>query len=63
MNTRTNVFTKVVNSPIADDINLVDKLASEGWVLSSIVFDNQKEQYIYWFQSKRKIYEKAKGFK
>lgn len=47
-------FTKVVQLDTPYEIELVDSLAESGWLLVQIIPVNDK--YIYWFQSKRKIY-------
>lgn len=47
-------FTKVVQLNTPYEIELVDSLAESGWLLVQIIPVNDK--YIYWFQSKRKIY-------
>lgn len=47
-------FTKIVQSDTPYDLEIVDSLAESGWLLVQIIpIDNK---YIYWFQSKRKIY-------
>ena len=47
-------FTKVIQVDTPYEIDLVDSLAESGWLLVQIIpIDNK---YIYWFQSKRKIY-------
>lgn len=47
-------FTKLIQLDTPYEIEFVDKLAAIGWVLVSIVPTDDK--YVYWFQSKRKIY-------
>ena len=47
-------FTKVVQLDTPYEIELVDGLAESGWLLVQIIPVDGK--YIYWFQSKRKIY-------
>lgn len=47
-------FTKVVQLNTPYEIELVDSLAESGWLLVQIIPVDDK--YIYWFQSKRKIY-------
>ena len=47
-------FTKVVQLDTPYEIELVDNLAESGWLLVQIIPVDGK--YIYWFQSKRKIY-------
>lgn len=47
-------FTKVVQLDTPYEIELVDNLAESGWLLVQIIPVDDK--YIYWFQSKRKIY-------
>lgn len=47
-------FTKVIQLDTPYEIEIVDSLAESGWLLVQIIpIDNK---YIYWFQSKRKIY-------
>ena len=47
-------FTKVIQLDTPYDLEIVDSLAESGWLLVQIIpIDNK---YIYWFQSKRKIY-------
>ena len=47
-------YTKVILLDTPYDIEIVDSLAEIGWLLVQIVPIDGK--YIYWFQSKRKIY-------
>ena len=47
-------YTKVILLDTPYDIETVDDLAEIGWLLVQIVPIDGK--YIYWFQSKRKIY-------
>ena len=47
-------FTKVIQLDTPYELEVVDSLAESGWLLVQIIpIDNK---YIYWFQSKRKIY-------
>ena len=47
-------FTKVIQADTPYELEIVDSLAESGWLLVQIIpIDNK---YIYWFQSKRKIY-------
>ena len=47
-------FTKVIQLDTPYELEIVDSLAESGWLLVQIIpIDNK---YIYWFQSKRKIY-------
>lgn len=47
-------FTKLIQLNNPYELDFVDKLACLGWVLVSILpIDGV---YLYWFQSKRKIY-------
>ena len=50
-------FTKIIQLDTPYELEIVDSLAESGWVLISIVPVDRK--YIYWFQSKRKVYENA----
>lgn len=47
-------FTKVIQLDTPYDLEVVDSLAGSGWLLVQIIPVDNK--YIYWFQSKRKIY-------
>ena len=47
-------YTKVILSDTPYEMEIVDSLAEIGWLLVQIVPIDGK--YIYWFQSKRKIY-------
>ena len=47
-------FTKVIQLDTRYEIEIVDNLAETGWLLVQIIPVDNK--YIYWFQSKRKIY-------
>ena len=47
-------FTKVIQLDTPYEIEIVDSLAETGWLLVQIIPHDGK--YIYWFQSKRKIY-------
>lgn len=51
-------YTKVFVSDNANEYEVVDNLASEGWILATIFEDNGK--YFYWFQAKRKVYTNIK---
>lgn len=53
------LYTKIIISNIPDDGPLVDTMASEGWILADIL-KYSEDIFIYWFQSKRKIYMQAK---
>lgn len=48
-------FTKLIQLDTPYELEFVDKLAESGWVLISIIPVDGK--YVYWFQSKRKVYE------
>ena len=47
-------FTKVIQLDTPHELEIVDSLAETGWLLVQIIPVDNK--YIYWFQSKRKIY-------
>ena len=47
-------FTKVIQLDTPYELEIVDSLAKTGWLLVQIIPVDNK--YIYWFQSKRKIY-------
>ena len=47
-------FTKVIQLDTPYELEIVDNLAETGWLLVQIIPVDNK--YIYWFQSKRKIY-------
>ena len=47
-------FTKVIQLDTPCELEIVDNLAETGWLLVQIIPVDNK--YIYWFQSKRKIY-------
>ena len=47
-------FTKVIQLDTPYELEIVDSLAETGWLLVQIIPVDNK--YIYWFQSKRKIY-------
>ena len=47
-------YTKVILLDTPYEMEIVDSLAEIGWLLVQIVPIDGK--YIYWFQSKRKIY-------
>ena len=47
-------FTKVIQLYTPYELEIVDSLAKTGWLLVQIIPVDNK--YIYWFQSKRKIY-------
>ena len=47
-------FTKVIQLYTPYELEIVDSLAETGWLLVQIIPVDNK--YIYWFQSKRKIY-------
>ena len=47
-------FTKVIQLDTPYELEIVDSLAESGWLLVQIIPVDDK--YIYWFQSKRKIY-------
>lgn len=47
-------FTKVIQLDTPYELEIVDHLAETGWLLVQIIPVDNK--YIYWFQSKRKIY-------
>lgn len=47
-------FTKLIQLNNPYELDFVDKLASLGWVLVSIL--PVDGVYLYWFQSKRKVY-------
>lgn len=53
------LYTKIVISKIPDDGPLVDSLAAEGWILTDVLKCSE-DIFVYWFQSKRKIYMQAK---
>lgn len=60
-NTKEKTFTKYVESEISNDIDMVDELANKGWVMCGTTYNKETKRYIYWFQSKRKIYEKMRS--
>ena len=47
-------YTKVILLDTPYEMEIVDSLAEIGWLLVQIIPVDNK--YIYWFQSKRKIY-------
>ena len=47
-------FTKAIQLDTPYELEIVDSLAKTGWLLVQIIPVDNK--YIYWFQSKRKIY-------
>ena len=47
-------FTKLLQLDTPYELEIVDSLAETGWLLVQIIPSDGK--YIYWFQSKRKIY-------
>ena len=47
-------YTKIIQLDTPYDLEIVDSLAESGWLLVQIIPIGNK--YIYWFQSKRKIY-------
>ena len=47
-------YTKVIQLDTPYELEIVDSLAESGWLLVQIVPCAGK--YVYWFQSKRKIY-------
>lgn len=47
-------FTKIIQLDTPYELEFVDSLAESGWVLISIIPVDGK--YVYWFQTKRKIY-------
>ena len=47
-------FTNVIQLDTPYELEIVDSLAKTGWLLVQIIPVDNK--YIYWFQSKRKIY-------
>lgn len=47
-------FTKVIQVDTPYELEIVDSLAKTCWLLVQIIPVDNK--YIYWFQSKRKIY-------
>lgn len=47
-------FTKIIQLDTPYELEFVDNLAESGWVLISIIPVDGK--YVYWFQTKRKIY-------
>lgn len=51
-------YTKVIQLDTPYEIELVDELASLGWLLVSIIPCDNK--YVYWFQSKKKVYINSK---
>lgn len=57
MGTQTAVYTKYVESELPNDIKLIDNLASLGWVMTGATYNFENKKYVYWFQSKRRIYE------
>ena len=57
METQTALYTKYVESEIPNDIVLVDNLATLGWVMTGAIYNFETKKYVYWFQSKRRIYE------
>lgn len=57
MGTKTAIYTKYVESELPNNIELVDSLASLGWVMTGATYNPETKKYIYWFQSKRRIYE------
>ena len=57
METQTALYTKYVESEIPNDIELVDSLATLGWVMTGATYNFETKKYVYWFRSKRRIYE------
>lgn len=52
------LYTKVLILDTPFEAETVDCMAAQGWVLINIIRHNDDNKYIYWFQSKRRIYEK-----
>lgn len=54
------VFTKVLILNTPYEAETVDGLAALGWILANVVKHPDVNKYVYWFQTKRRIYEKQK---
>lgn len=55
------LFTKVLILDTAYEAETVDSLAATGWILVNITKTDDSNKYVYWFQSKRRIYEKNRA--
>ena len=54
LETTEGEYTKIIQLDTPHELEVVDSLAGSGWLLVQIIPVDNK--YIYWFQSKRKIY-------
>ena len=54
LETTEGEYTKIIQLDTPYELEVVDSLAGSGWLLVQIIPADNK--YIYWFQSKRKIY-------
>jgi hypothetical protein len=60
MSCKEGNFTKIYLLDSPAEIEFVDKLASTGWILVNIIKHHTEEnKWIYWFQSKQKVYRKT----
>ena len=60
MTCREGNFTKIYLLDSPEEIEFVDKLAASGWILVNIIKHHTEEnKWVYWFQSKQKVYRKT----
>lgn len=53
-------FTKMIIKESPVEFEMVDSLATLGWVLINIIKHHEDEnKWIYWFQTKKRLYEKT----
>lgn len=60
MQCKEGKFTKMLIKDSPTDFETVEKMATTGWILINIIKHHELEnKWIYWFQSKKRIYEKT----
>lgn len=60
MQCKEGKFTKMLIKDSPADFETVEKMATTGWILINIIKHHELEnKWIYWFQTKKRIYEKT----
>lgn len=60
MQCKEGKFTKMLIKDSPVEFETVEKMATSGWILINIIKHHELEnKWIYWFQTKKRIYEKT----
>ena len=60
MSCKEGKFTKMIIKETPMEFDMVEQFAGVGWVLINIIkHQTDDNKWIYWFQTKRKLYERT----